>query len=143
MNAVGETAFNFELPQTGAGLRRFPQQEKYAVFGARAEGRAPLGFPILYESGGLYAEGAFGIVAERGVRPACRSQGIGCRSRQVFSEKSSAGRGCKPLHPDFPPSPPFCRAKTLQAAQRVTDGDRTSGESRALTVCFKALRKSR
>ena len=63
MNRVDVKAFNFDWNQTREKLRQFLVDQKYFVFVAEDAGK-PVGFIALYESYALYAEGAFGTIAE-------------------------------------------------------------------------------
>ncbi|MBU2804437.1 GNAT family N-acetyltransferase [Acidithiobacillus ferridurans] len=109
MSAVGMQAFNFNLHETSAKLKDFIDREKYFVFIAIGENTSQLGFIALYESYALYAEGAFGTIAELFVRPGYRSQDIG---RRLIEQAKSFGnsRGWKRLEVTTPPLPQFDRA---------------------------------
>jgi len=77
METAAIHAFYFDLAKTLARLEDFLQAEKYFVFVARkSEGKA-IGFVNLFESFALYADGAFGTIAELYVCSEYRSQQIG------------------------------------------------------------------
>jgi GNAT superfamily N-acetyltransferase len=107
MRAIGEQAFNFDLDVTTTRLHDFLQNEKYFVFVAEADGD-PAGFIAMYESHALYAEGAFGTIAELFVRPRFRSRKTGER---LIDEARSFGRarGWTRLEVTTPPLPRFDR----------------------------------
>ncbi|KQV45909.1 MULTISPECIES: GNAT family N-acetyltransferase [unclassified Duganella] len=107
MAAIGEQAFNFDLPATIDRLGTFITQEKYYVFVAW-DGDHAAGFVALYESCSLYAEGAFGTIPEFYVRPAYRSKELGL---QLLSKAKAFGRsrGWKRLEVTTPPLPQFDR----------------------------------
>lgn len=107
MRAIGEQAFNFDLVATTARLRDFLDREKYFVFVAEADGNA-VGFIAMYESHALYAEGAFGTIAELFVRPGFRSRTAGERLIDVARTFGRA-RGWTRLEVTTPPLPQFDR----------------------------------
>ena len=115
MSAIGEQAFNFDLAQTTSRLAEFLDQQKYFVFVARDDGGRPAGFLALYEGHALYAEGAFGTIAELYVRPDYRGHALGLR---LVSEARALGavRGWTRLEVTTPPLPQFDR--TLAFYQR-------------------------
>lgn len=108
MNAIDTRAFNFDLAETTARLEDFIKSEKYFVFIARDTSGAPAGFIALYESYTLYAEGAFGTIAELYVRPKCRIKKLGAG---LVSQARSLGesRNWKRLEVTTPPLPEFDR----------------------------------
>ncbi len=71
-----------------------------------------MGFLALYESHALYAEGAFGTIAELYVRPAWRSAQVGtgllAAARALGHEK-----GWTRLEVTTPPIPPFERTEAF------------------------------
>ena len=108
MSAIGMQAFNFNLHETSAKLKDFIDREKYFVFIAIGGNTSQMGFITLYESYALYAEGAFGTIAELFVRPGYRSQDIGQRlieQAKLFGNS----RGWKRLEVTTPPLPQFDR----------------------------------
>lgn len=108
MSAIDMQAFNFDLEQTTARLADFLLREKYFVFIAHAQEGDPAGLITLYESHALYAEGAFGTIAELYVRPAHRSRQLG---RQLLAQARALGarRGWRRLEVTTPPLPQFER----------------------------------
>ena len=114
MDAIGERAFNFDLPATVRRLTEFIAQEKYFVFAAW-DGDAPVGFIALYESYALYAEGAFGTIPELYVRPAYRSAQVG-RALVACAREFGRARGWARLEVTTPPLPQF--DKTLAFYER-------------------------
>ncbi len=108
MNAIGTQAFNFDLAATTSRLKDFLNRDKYDVFVARARHGDAVGFITLYESYALYAEGAFGTIAELYVRPDFRAEGLGLR---LVSQARSFGasRGWTRLEVTTPPLPQFDR----------------------------------
>lgn len=108
MNAIDAKAFNFDLAETTARLEYFINGEKYFVYIARGKSGTPAGFIALYESYALYAEGAFGTVAELYVRPEWRINKLGAR---LVSQAKSFGksRNWKRLEVTTPPLPEFDR----------------------------------
>lgn len=113
-SAIGVDAFKFHLEETTARLGEALGSGKYFVFVARHRGGLA-GFVTLYESFALYAEGAFGTIAEFYVRPAYRSTGIG---RRLVAEARSFGvsRGWRRLEVTTPALPQF--EKTLAFYER-------------------------
>lgn len=109
MHATGTQAFHFSLAETTARLKAFLEQEKYHVLVARAaaDGRE-VGFVALYESFALYAEGAFGTIAELYVRPQQRSKNVGQLLINGAKALGSA-RQWKRLEVTTPPLPQFDR----------------------------------
>ncbi|MDR2839166.1 MAG: GNAT family N-acetyltransferase [Azonexus sp.] len=108
MDAVGVQAFNFDLAETTSRLRDFLKREKYFVFVARDERGGLTGFITLYESYALYAEGAFGAIAELYVRPMYRANGLG---RRLLDQARFFGisRDWTRLEVTTPPLPQFDR----------------------------------
>src|SRR5262249_12479460 len=75
---VGSKAFSFDTATAETRARTWLINGSYTVFVAYADsGDEAVGLLALYESFGLYAEGAFGTIPELYVRPAYRAQGIG------------------------------------------------------------------
>jgi GNAT superfamily N-acetyltransferase len=108
MVATGQKAFNFEIENAKSRLGDFLKQGKYFVLVVRAEAGTISGFVTMYESFALYAEGAFGTIAELFVRPEYRSRGIGrqlCEAAKEFGVK----RGWRRLEVTTPPLPEFNR----------------------------------
>lgn len=107
MANIGVRAFNFNLEETTERLRDFLQHRKYYVFVAH-EGDHFAGFIALYESYALYAEGAFGTIAELCVRAEQRSRGVG----KMLIEKAkrlAVTRGWTRLEVTTPPLPQYDR----------------------------------
>jgi len=76
--AIGSSVFSFDSADTETRARTWLINGTYTVFLAYSDnGNEVMGFVAVYESYGLYAEGAFGTIPELYVRPAFRSQGIG------------------------------------------------------------------
>jgi len=115
MRTVGVHAFNFSLDETALRLKDFIAREKYFVFVARDQNTAAIGFVALYESHALYAEGAFGTIAELYVRPANRSHGAGLQLLER-AKSFARSRGWKRLEVTTPPLPYF--DKTLRFYER-------------------------
>jgi GNAT superfamily N-acetyltransferase len=109
MQAIGAQAFHFNLVETTARLQAFIEQGHYHVLVARCESEPGIiGFATLYESFALYAEGAFGTLAELYVSPAHRSHGIG--TQLIDAAKSLAqDKAWKRLEVTTPPLPQFDR----------------------------------
>jgi len=109
MRATGNQAFHFSLDETTVRLREFLEQGKYHVLVARAAADgAEAGFLTMYESFALYAEGAFGTIAELYVRPELRSLHVG---QQLIQAARAFGRTrqWKRLEVTTPPLPQFER----------------------------------
>lgn len=115
MGTVGVKAFNFSLDETASRLGDFLDCDKYFVFVASDKEEGPIGFATLYESYALYAEGAFGTIAEFYVRPAFRSSGVGGRLL-AHVKAFGASRGWTRLEVTTPPLPQF--DKTLAFYER-------------------------
>src|SRR6266545_3449720 len=77
MAAIGDQVFQFDRAGTETRARDWLGDRTYAVFLARADPDAIVGFLALSETRALYAGGAFGVIPELYVRPAFRSQGVG------------------------------------------------------------------
>lgn len=115
MAAIGAQTFNFNLAETTDRLHDFLSGGKYFVFIARDDTHQILGFITLYESYALYAEGAFGTIAELYVRPEYRSHGIGKRLISEATQFAQARRW-KRLEVTTPPLPQY--DKTLAFYER-------------------------
>jgi GNAT superfamily N-acetyltransferase len=108
MTAAGVQAFHFNRAETLRRLQDVFGREKYFAFVACHDNGAPVGFVTLYESYALYAEGAFGTIAEFFVRPEFRSSGIG-RLLAAQAKAFGQSRGWKRLEVTTPPLPQFER----------------------------------
>lgn len=107
MDRIGIDAFHFDLEDTKSRLAEFIEQEKNFVFVAQDNENGELiGFVTVYEGFALYAEGAFGTMAELYVRPSYRSQGIGKMLIQAVKDFGDQ-RGWKRLEVTTPPLPQF------------------------------------
>ncbi len=107
MDRIGIDAFHFDHEETKMRLAEFIEQEKNFVFVAQDNENGELiGFVTVYEGFALYAEGAFGTMAELYVRPSYRSQGIGNMLIQAVKDFSDK-RGWKRLEVTTPPLPQF------------------------------------
>lgn len=107
MDRIGIDAFHFDLEETKARLAEFIEQEKNFVFVAQDNENGELiGFVTVYEGFALYAEGAFGTMAELYVRSPYRSQGIGKMLTQAVKNFGD-DRGWKRLEVTTPPLPQF------------------------------------
>ena len=112
MQAVGEQAFNFDLPATITRLQNFIRDGHYHAFVATDAIGTAAGFLTLYQSYALYAEGSFGTIPELYVRPAYRSHGTGkqlLEAARVFG----ASKGWTRLEVTTPPLPVFERTLTF------------------------------
>lgn len=119
MNAIQIQAFNFNLEDTTARLNDFLDRQTYFVFVACDNSANAVGFVSLYESYALYTEGTFGTIPELYVRPAYRSQQVGCRL--LCQAKSfGASRGWKRLEVTTPPLPQFERTLTFYEREGFT-----------------------
>jgi ribosomal protein S18 acetylase RimI-like enzyme len=108
MAVTGQKAFNFEVKDAESRLSDFLRQGKYIVLVVRTEHGGISGFVAMYESFALYAEGAFGTIAELFVRPEYRSMGIGrhlCEAAKEFGVKN----GWRRLEVTTPQLPEFDR----------------------------------
>lgn len=116
MRATGARAFNFDREETASRLRRFMGGGKYFVFVARNGDGEAIGFVALHESYALYAEGAFGTIAELYVRPGERSNKVG-RSLVARAAAFGTGRGWTRLEVTTPPLPQFDRTLAFYERQ--------------------------
>lgn len=115
MQAIGEQAFNFDLPATVERLQTFIGEGHYHVFMAQDDAGSAAGFLTLYQSYALYAEGSFGTIPELYVRPAYRSQDTGKQLLET-ARTFGASKGWTRLEVTTPPLPAFER--TLAFYQR-------------------------
>ena len=76
MNRANINAFHFDQEATAKRLQEFIEANKNFVFIAK-DNDDIVGFITAYEGFSLYAEGAFGTIAELYVRPTHRSKKIG------------------------------------------------------------------
>jgi ribosomal protein S18 acetylase RimI-like enzyme len=107
MDRIGIDVFHFNLEETKERLAEFIEQEKNFVFVAQDnENGEFIGFVTVYEGFALYAEGAFGTMAELYVRPSYRSHGIGRMLTQTVKDFGDE-RGWKRLEVTTPPLPQF------------------------------------
>ena len=107
MDRIGIDVFHFDLEETKTRLAEFIEQEKKFVFVVQDNENGELiGFVTVYEGFALYAEGAFGTMAELYVRPSYRSQGIGKMLIQAVKDFGDQ-RGWKRLEVTTPPLPQF------------------------------------
>ncbi len=107
MDRIGIDVFHFDLEETKTRLAEFIEQEKNFVFVVQDNENGELiGFVTVYEGFALYAEGAFGTMAELYVRPSYRSQGIGKMLIQAVKDFGDQ-RGWKRLEVTTPPLPQF------------------------------------
>jgi GNAT superfamily N-acetyltransferase len=107
MDRIGIDVFHFDLEETKARLAEFIEHEKNFVFIAQdSELGEVIGFVTVYEGYALYAEGAFGTMAELYVRPSYRSRGIGKMLAQTVKDFGN-DRGWKRLEVTTPPLPQF------------------------------------
>jgi GNAT superfamily N-acetyltransferase len=107
MDRIGSDVFHFDLEETKMRLAGFIAEEKNFVFlAADKKTKEPVGFVTVYESFALYAEGAFGTMAELYVRPAYRSKGVG---KSLIEAVRSFGktRDWTRLEVTTPPLPQF------------------------------------
>ncbi|HEX5330182.1 GNAT family N-acetyltransferase [Sulfuricurvum sp.] len=107
MDRIGINIFHFDLEETQERLADFIESEKNFVFIAiDGVSNQIIGFVSSYEGYALYAEGAFGTMAELYVKPSYRSQGIGKMLIQALKEFGDQ-RGWKRLEVTTPPLPQF------------------------------------
>jgi len=107
MNRIGINVFHFDLEETKIRLVDFIEHEKNFVFIATDQNiNEMIGFVTVYEGYALYAEGAFGTMAELYVCPLYRSRGIGKMLIQAAKEFGN-NRGWKRLEVTTPPLPQF------------------------------------
>lgn len=107
MDRIGIDVFHFDLQETQERLADFITTEKSFVFIASHETTGKIvGFVSVYEGYALYAEGAFGSMAELYVKPSYRSQGIGNMLIQSVKDFGNE-RGWKRLEVTTPPLPQF------------------------------------
>ncbi|MEF3074775.1 GNAT family N-acetyltransferase [Methylobacter sp. Wu1] len=118
MSRIDVKAFNFDRNQTAERLRRFLADQKYLVFVAEDAGK-PVGFIALYESYALYAEGAFGTIAELYVRPQYRSQGVGKKLIDRARELAAVKEWTR-LEVTTPPLPQFERTLEFYGKEGFT-----------------------
>lgn len=105
MARIDSNVFHFDLAETAKRLVTFIAEEKNFVFAALSDNKI-VGFVTIYEGFALYAEGAFGTMAELYVRPAYRSRGVGkalVNAVRTFGET----RGWSRLEVTTPPLPQF------------------------------------
>ncbi|MEO7576069.1 MAG: GNAT family N-acetyltransferase [Massilia sp.] len=108
MAAIGVQVFNFDQAATVARLEDFLAREKSFVFVARDDDYQPLGFIAMYEGHALYAEGAFGTIAELYVQPAYRGVQVG-RELVLAARRLASARHWTRLEVTTPPLPHFGR----------------------------------
>lgn len=107
MDRIGIDVFHFDLEETKERLRDFIDSEKNFVFIAiDGVSNQIIGFVSSYEGYALYAEGAFGTMAELYVKPSYRSQGIGKMLIQALKDFGDQ-RGWKRLEVTTPQLPQF------------------------------------
>lgn len=115
MAAIQSPAFNFDLAATVTRLRQFLEQGHYFVQLAEDQAGQVVGFVALYQSHALYAEGAFGTIAELYVCPPYRAQGLG-RQLIAAAKALATAQAWTRLEVTTPPLPTFDR--TLAFYQR-------------------------
>lgn len=108
VSATGVDPFGFDLAETSGRLQDFIDRGKYFVFLARVEQGQMAGFISIYESHALYAQGAFGTIAELYVRPEYRSRGVG-RALMAEARALATTRDWRRLEVTTPPLPEFDR----------------------------------
>ena len=107
MDLIEIDVFHFDLEETKSRLVEFIEHEKNFVFVAIDQNtNEMIGFVTVYEGYALYAEGAFGTMAELYVKPSNRSKGIGKMLIQSVKEFGDQ-RGWKRLEVTTPPLPQF------------------------------------
>lgn len=107
MDRIGIDVFHFDLEETKERLADLISTEKNFVFTASETATGKIvGFVTVYEGYALYAEGAFGTMAELYVKPSYRSQGIGKILIQAVKDFGDE-RGWKRLEVTTPPLPQF------------------------------------
>ncbi len=107
MDLIEIDVFHFDLEETKSRLVEFIEHEKNFVFVAIDQNtNEMIGFVTVYEGYALYAEGAFGTMAELYVKPSYRSKGIGKMLIQSVKEFGDQ-RGWKRLEVTTPPLPQF------------------------------------
>lgn len=107
MDRIGIDVFHFDLKETKERLVDFIEHEKNFVFIAQDNENGELiGFVTVYEGYALYAEGAFGTMAELYVKPSYRSQGLGKMLIQAVKDFGDQ-RDWKRLEVTTPPLPQF------------------------------------
>ena len=130
MDRIGIDVFHFDLQETIERLADFITTEKNFVFIASEMTTGEIiGFVTVYEGFSLYAEGAFGTMAELYVKPSYRSQGIGNMLIQAVKEFGDR-RDWKRLEVTTPPLPEF--DPTLAFYER--EGFEISGGRKLKTV---------
>lgn len=107
MDRIGIDVFHFDLEETKERLVDFIEHGKNFVFIAiDSDTNEIIGFVTVYEGYALYAEGAFGTMAELYVRPQYRSQGIGKLLIQTVKGFGDQ-KGWKRIEVTTPPLPQF------------------------------------
>lgn len=130
MDRISIDVFHFDLKETKERLADFIEYEKNFVFVAQDNENGELvGFVTVYEGYALYAEGAFGTMAELYVKPSYRSQGLGKMLIQAVKDFGDQ-RGWKRLEVTTPPLPQF--DGTLSFYER--EGFEISGGRKLKTV---------
>jgi GNAT superfamily N-acetyltransferase len=117
MAVIGEPAFRFDRANTEARAQHWLAHGLYKVFLARdlPDDRV-VGFLALYESYGLYADGAFGTIPELYVRVAYRSRGVGA-SLLAEARRHGISQGWTRLEVTTPPLPQFKRTLAFYERQ--------------------------
>lgn len=117
MASMGETLFRFDRIATESRARGWLTNQSYAVFLARCQGQPhSAGLLTVYESYGLYADGAFGTIPEFYVRAAYRAQGVGT-SLVAEAKRYAVSRGWTRLEVTTPPLPQFERTMRFYTSQ--------------------------
>lgn len=107
MDRIDIDVFHFDLKETKERLADFIESEKNFVFIAiDGVSNQIIGFVSSYEGYALYAEGAFGTMAELYVKPSYRSQAIGKMLIQALKDFGDQ-RCWKRLEVTTPPLPQF------------------------------------